>query len=359
MISLHLRNRATLDDGYESSLTAYAHTWRRTTRALGGYWMGDFKIAADRASVDEMAQFFARNLGKRVRELTYSIISWEGEITKLEFTVGGITYERTLTPERWHNKVKVSYTDAATSVAAATGWSENTDSSDVYGESCFIDVVGDNYDSTMADALRDRRITENAHPRTRSSRDLEKRSGSGLRTPPELRVYCAGYVFSMNRRYRESDTAAAALSTQVSALVGESEFVTTGFIETNADTAVISGSEVPFRLWDGIEDLIQMGDSSGNRWVGGVYNGRKFTYKQAETLVTHRWINGELMDIAGTPIIPSLLKPDTIVDIRDAPIGIVPPGGNVWDGPRRIYVEEVEFIAPDGYRLIPTDEVAF
>ena len=150
-----------------------------------------------------------------------------------------------------------------------------------------------------------------------------------------------------------SNTAAAAISTQITTLVGESEFVTAGSIDTNSDTVAISCSEVSTRLWDLIDEFIAMGDTSGNRWVGGVMAGRKFDYRQAETTVTHSWHNGRLYDKANVPVLPSMIKPDIIVHNSDAPKGETPPGGNLWSNPQNFYIEEVEFIYPDQYRLTP------
>jgi hypothetical protein len=175
----------------------------------------------------------------------------------------------------------------------------------------------------------------------------------GMREPPSLHVVCEGYVFSMNRRYRESDTAAAALSTQIATLVGESEFVTAGSIDINSDTVAISCSEVATRLWDLIDEFIAMGDISGSRWVGGVLTGRKFYYHPAETQMTHFWHDGLLYDTSKILIEPPFIKPDIIVKVGDAPKGETPPGGGPWSNPQNVYVEEVEFIYPDRFRLIP------
>ena len=351
--NLLLYERLTRDaNQFVADITRYAPNWVRSTRAIGGYWTGDFSIPPDTMTVHEMIAFYNANLGRRVVEMTGSIISWEGEIAEMDLTLGGVTYRRTLNPERWHNRVKVHYTDNSTSEPTATGWAENENSVNQYGESEYVDVVGDHYTSSSAEALRDRRLAENAYPIpvpvgavSRAKRELGE--------PPSLRVICEGFVFSINRRYRESDTAAAAISTQITTLVGESEFVTAGSIDTNSDTVAISCSEVSTRLWDLIDEFIAMGDTSGNRWVGGVMAGRKFDYRQAETTVTHSWHNGRLYDKANVPVLPSMIKPDIIVHNSDAPKGETPPGGNLWSNPQNFYIEEVEFIYPDQYRLTP------
>jgi hypothetical protein len=352
MISLLLYDRIAQSTAFEMDLSPFIrHSWQRSIRAVGGYWTGDFTLSSESMATRSVINFFRYNIGKRVVEKTAGIVSWEGEIVEMDLTLDGAVYQVSMNYERWHNRIKVSYTDSATSAATATAWSENTNSSGSYGQSEYIDVVGDNYDSTSATALRDRRLTEYAFPRAQPTGGLAS-GGSAGRGDVALRVMVAGYVFSMNRRFRESDTAAANASAQISTLVGESEFVTAGSIAPNTLQVPISGSEIPFRLWDGIEEIVLMGDGSGNRWSGGVYS-RRFHYQQAATLVSHYWADGQLLDRGRTNVVPSLIKPDIIVQIGGAPLGPTPPGGNVWDNPRNVYIEEVEFVAPDRYRLIP------
>lgn len=335
-----------------ANLTRHAPNWARSIRAVGGYWQGDFTIKPNTMPIIEMIDFFNRGIGRRIVEDTHGITTWEGEIVQMDLTLDGITYRRTMDSERWHNRVKVAYTDNATNIATATAWSEDTDSSDVYGESEYIDLVGSNYSATVAEALRDRRLAENAFPKSVPVGGLTFARGITQRQD-SLRVNCAGYVFGMNRRYRESDIAAANVSTQISTLVGNSEFVTAGSIDTNALSVPVKCSDISQRLWDVIEELILMGDGSGNRWVGGVHEDRKFDYNLAETAVTHYWRDGRLLNKASAPVVASMIKPDIVVRISGAPIGVVPPGGDVIDNPRNVWIEEVEFIAPDGYRLIP------
>ena len=353
MINLLLRERAKAGtDTYINNITSLARDWQRTTRAIGGYWLGDFIVGLDTLSQMDMIRFFEQYLGCKVIEKTSGIVTWEGEIAEMDLTVDDITYRRTLNPERWHNRVKVHYTDNTSSNATETAWAENSDSIDVYGESEYIDVVGDHYTSASAEALRDRRLTENAYPIAVPT-GMAAQGTRTERDAPSLHVICQGYVFSMNRQYRETDTAAAAMSTQITTLVGESEFVTAGSIETNSDTVAISCSEVATRLWDLIDEFIAMGDTSGNRWAGGVYNGLKLDYKQAETSVTHYWRDGQLVDKRSKPVMPSIIRPDIIMQISSSFTGIIPPGGYVWSNPQNIYIEEVEFIYPDQFRLIP------
>ena len=233
----------------------------------------------------------------------------------------------------------------------ATAWSESTDSSDIYGESCYIDVLAEECYAAAAEASRDRRLTDFAYPRSISAGGLsgdEPQSGGD-----QLEISCAGYVYSMNRRFYETDVEPLAVSAQISTLVAASEYVTAGSILTNSTITVpLTGADMTFRLWDGIEGLVALGNSSGDRYTGGVYAGRLFRYDTAETTMLYHWRQGRLHYATGHLVPATLITPDIIVQL-EAPLVIAPPGGAEWDNLTRVYINEVEFVAPNGYRLIP------
>lgn len=450
MFSLHLYQRLAEGSGWERDLTRYAfNTWRRTTRAIGGYWTGDFVIA--NTSQYRLQQLYSTMIGKRVVERSFGLTTWEGEITGLSLTLNGVTHEMSLDTELWHNKVKVQYTypaiddieqgnlayvspagndgfqddaqdfsdwetaapgtavyeivvtndDDSTSRAYCgdafatggandsvyvyedidltqrgwstdnsggtpvsyeisnielagtqqeTAWSESTDSSDIYGESQYIDVLAEECYAATAEAARDRRLTEYAYPRSIPSGGLA--SGEPQRGGNQLAVTCAGYVFSANRRFYETNVEPLAISTQIGTLVAASEYITDGGIYENTMTVPLTGADMTYRLWDAIEGLAALGDTSGNRYVCGVHEGRVLRYDLAETAMLYEWRRGQLRYATGQRVPPTLITPDIIVRL-EAPLVIAPPGGSAWDNPTQQYITEVEFIAPRSYRLTP------
>lgn len=346
MFNLLAYERLSIGTFYETNITTFARDWQRTTRALGGYFTGDFTITRDDMTRGELVDLYNAAIGWRVLESSYSITTWEGEITQLRLILDGVTWLRSMDTARWHNRVKILWG------GGETAWGENTDSTGLYGDSEYIEQAPSMYNLTAAEARRDRLLAQDAYPRSRAQ--------GGLVIDPAreaevdgLSVTCAGYVFSMNRRHRETDTAPANASAQVSTLVGESEFVTAGSIETNTLQVPISTGGTPTPLWDLAREIILMGDASGNEWAGGVYAGREFDLVAAETSVTHYWRDGRLYDLADNPILPTHAKPGMLVEIVGAPRGRTLPGAAVWDQPNRAYIDEVEFQAPDKLRLVP------
>ena len=450
MFSLWLFQRIAEGSVFDSDLTHYArNSWTRSERSHGGYWTGDFTIA--NIAKWKLWQMFDTWIGKRVVEMSYGRVTWEGEITYLELAIDGNIYAQSLDTEIWHNRVKTQYTyprvedtnqgamaydpdagnsfqdqgqdfDAWKTVAGdasygitvfnddssvcsgylgnvftttnlndsihvfrdlarsdsgwlgdesgktplsyvvshvlnagaqfETDWGEDTGSSDIYGESEYIDVLPDECNATAAEASRDRRLKEHAYPKNIPNGGLV--SGAVGLGQNQLYVVCAGYVFSMNRRFYEVDVEPLAISTQIGTLVAASEYITAGTIETNAMEIPIACGQIPLRIWDQVESFAAMGDTSGTRYVAGVGRGRVFDYRTAETTAEYSWQRGKLIDDLGHPVEATLIRPDIIVRIG-GPFATAAVSGNAWNQMNEVYITEVEFVAPREYRLIPAE----
>jgi len=83
--------------------------WSRVTRAMGGFWSGEVELGNDTMSRLEMERIYNGALGKTIRECTYGLITWEGEVVTAELELNGVMHRRTMDPEHFHNKVKVQY----------------------------------------------------------------------------------------------------------------------------------------------------------------------------------------------------------------------------------------------------------
>ena len=271
---------------------------------------------------------------------------FEGEITRIDFAKDGVIMSRALDHEHWHNRVKTSYTDYLLGTPTATAWAVNTSSSRMFGGCEYIDTVGRNYGTESACTVRDTRLTERAFPRTLPV-------GVTQELGARLMIHCSGYVFSMNRRYRESDIAASPISSHITTLAGAAEFVTPGRVVATGASAAVKASAVPERLWPIAEELVLVGGSANERWVGGVWAGRQFHYEPAETEVTHYWRQGKLYTRAWSRVHPCFVTPNSIV--RSCGFSESLPGGDlVWDSARDFYVEEVEYSIQDNQaRLTP------
>ena len=337
---------ASASDAFMGNVTLLLPDWQRTDRAIGGHWQGDGTITEGLMSRHAMRQAFNTWLGCRFVERAAAIDTWEGEITRIDFAKDGVIMSRSLDPEHWHNRVKTSYTDYLLGTPTATAWAVNTSSSRIFGGCEYIDTVGRNYGTESACTVRDTRLTERAFPRTLPV-------GVTQELGARLTIHCSGYVFSMNRRYRESDIAASPISSHITTLAGAAEFVTPGRVVATGASAAVKASAVPERLWPIAEELVLVGGSANERWVGGVWAGRQFHYEPAETEVTHYWRQGKLYTRAWSRVHPCFVTPNSIV--RSCGFSESLPGGDlVWDSARDFYVEEVEYSIQDNQaRLTP------
>jgi hypothetical protein len=169
-----------------------------------------------------------------------------------------------------------------------------------------------------------------------------------------LYVTVLGFWTTLNWQLRiltETDDAATLLAT----LVGETEFVTAGRLETNALEVTVDCG-IAQRIGDLVKNIIGQGDLSGNIWKGGVYADRKLVYEPTPTTVDYRLINGILYHNAGIDVIPSLIDPGFYVRDSNAPSLIrsqswLAGSYNIWNEPGVSYCDEVEYIWPDELRL--------
>lgn len=347
-MSLLLYDKPAQSSAYWTNLDYHAQAWKRTKRANRGYHIGSFQI--QNAEMTQLTDFYNTWMGNRVVESTYGITSWEGIIWQLDLVKNGINYRRTLNPEFWHNRIKVFYTTGA-GAQAFIDWSENTDSSGIYGEMEKIITLGTE-SAAGATGHQSTALTEYAWPRSRnvggiSIGEVKPNSGSD-----GLYITTAGFWSTLNWQYYESTQSEQDADVAITALVGASEFVTAGRIEANTMDVTSEGQSTPQRVGDLIEAIVKDGDSSGNIWRGGVYADKKFVYEQVPTTVDYIYRDGMLYNKAGTPVIPELLDPGFYLRDTNAPTGSQPPGSsNLWDDPQVSYCDEVELEAGVALRL--------
>jgi hypothetical protein len=347
MIGLNLYDRPAEGTNQKVSLTRYFDGWKRAKRAVGGYHLG--KLTIKNRGMQELTDFYNTWLGFKIVESTFGITSYEGIIWQLDLSKNGINYRRTLNPKYWHNRVKVFYRDSSGDQQTAA-WSENTDSSGIYGVMEYIYTLGAS-NSTGATAARDRALEAYAWPRSRAVGGISVGETAPSLSGDGLYITTAGLSATMNWQQYEADTAATA-SSLISTLVGATEFVTAGRIETNSLSTAVECAAIPKRIGDLIENLIGEGDSSGNLWKGGVYANQEFVYEQIPTTVDYVLQNGALYRSGGVIELPSLINPGFYVRDTNAPSGYQPPGtSNIWDDPQVFYCDEVEYVYPDILKL--------
>jgi hypothetical protein len=77
-VSLLLYDRPAEGTGYKQNLDGIRKSWRRTTRAIGGYYIG--KLVIKDLGMIQLTDFYNTWLGMKIVEQTYSMETWSGLI---------------------------------------------------------------------------------------------------------------------------------------------------------------------------------------------------------------------------------------------------------------------------------------
>ncbi|MBN1815336.1 MAG: hypothetical protein JXA14_26125 [Anaerolineae bacterium] len=316
--------------------------YRRRSRAIGGYVEGELVLSEENVGAGVLNELYNILIGCRLTEHAYGIMAWEGVVADMRLYNSGTEAMQTMDQRTFHNKVKVQY-QSDIGETAETAADENTDSSDIFGESNLI-VRLSGATSSGATARRDMEIAQYAWPRSFVI------AGDSYSRPPapaqaSLRIILAGYWDTLNWRYREMTLGAGNASDHVSTIAGLSEFITAGRIDTNTLSVRVDCFPVAKRLGEILAEIAKQGDASGNLWKCGVYADRKLYYEAAPTDWTYQLKDSVLCNRAGNPVPLALVEPGFLLYAPDAPLGWTKPGAaNVWDDPKVRYVDEIEYV---------------
>lgn len=232
-------------------------------------------------------------------------------------------------------------------VKAETSWYSDAASISEFGR---IEDILLEPERTNAEAIAKAQteIASRAWPRSKPPPRMEV---AGAHKADGLSILFCGYVFTLNWLYIQTTTGEHEASTHIASLVGESEFVSAGYLQDNTMLAMVD-ADYPTRLWDKMKEIIRAGDVNQNRWEGGVYTDRVFHYQQTPATLKYHWRGGRLLDMNQAPVPPWEARP-ALTRIDGMPAGPGGITGDVTDDPRNIFLEGVEFIAPDRIAIIP------
>ena len=276
---------------------------------------------------------------------------WNGYVESMKLRQGGLSRGKSIAPMA--NRIYYVYSSLDTTTNPPTVNEQktitvnDTDSQAVYGIKTET-VSGGQVTDTAAAVEADTMLTE----LTRIRIDEQMTFGSGQ--PPSLSVACRGYAhmldwFNYSQTVNSGDEN---LSTIIAAILAAdpNSVISTSTINIDANTT--QGEEYyngDRPAWRVITDLTQRGGTAKNRWVAGIYEGRKLVYKQAETIDT-RWnqlaankylsyqknpadAGDRIFDEAGREIEPWDARPDRLFF-------------TVGYGKQPQYVEQAVFTAP-------------
>src|SRR5512139_859445 len=227
---------------------------------------------------------------------------------------------------------------------AQTGWVTDDDSIAEFGrmELASLEIA---MSSAAANAKAATIVKKQAWPKSLPPSEFTLIDNEMLgETKDKLEITFHGYAHTLANKYSLT-TGTGAASAHVSAIINEAEFVLPGSITSNTLSYMID-TRAPIKHWQILMDIANAGDASGNRWVCGVYNDRRFGYGLADNIVAYRYRGGKFYHSAGGELEPWFAEPGHLLYLDDAPIGPGQITGNLEDDPHIVFVSEVEMGPP-------------
>lgn len=223
---------------------------------------------------------------------------------------------------------------------AETNWKSDSESIKEYGTLERI-LLKAGMSNAAANAEAQTVLADSAWPRTVPPNEYAIGS---TQSADKLSLSLFGYIFTMKWRY-STVTGTNAMSTLINSMIAQqSDYLSAGLVDSNATSYYID-DRAPLSLWTIASQIALAGNTAGDRWQLGVYNGRKVNYAQVSTNDTYRMRRGVLFNPGGGVYEAWLAQPGWAF-LEDAPITPGSITSNPTDDPRHVYLEEVEYIAP-------------
>lgn len=230
-----------------------------------------------------------------------------------------------------------------------TEWFEDTVSQSEFGTMEAIDLQRGMTDA-QAEGHAQRLLKRHAWPFVRGPQGGEIISADEEGEPATLEVVLAGMALTMSFKHLLAGGETTA-SAAITSLVGEAEFVSAGYIQSNSTDVKVEDAN-PTTLWEAVSEVTEAGDGSGDSWMAGVYPDRDgldvLNYRARPSIIDYEIVDG-LLRINGRNVIkkPWEYRPGYAVysDLPQLPAQF--PGTGTTEQPNVVWLDEVIFEAPN------------
>lgn len=348
-------------DSFHERLLTEAESWTISTKF--GYDTASFTL---HGSQDYLTEWFSSGL---IRDILMKDRNdaprWNGFVERMVLNIGGISRTRAISGLA--NRIILVYTALDTSSnppkagAQATITKNETTSQTKYGIKT-VTISGGEATAATADDHAFSRINDLAFIRESETQTV------GGSSPPTLKVELRGYAHMLDwSNYTQiatstTDNANTIITAILTADPNGIPNLSTVDLDTNTlQIEKYHDGKTP--AWKLIQKIAETGGETGSvgeRWVAGLYAGRRLIYKQAEglnsrgnqlstnkhlLLTRHMFDGGDrIFDEANREIFPWEVLPDRLSQI------VGQPG-------RAQYIETVKYTAPWNLQLTGTDAI--
>lgn len=286
--SLRIYQPLNMGGQYTADISRYQERYRQTIKLYGGFWDATWDMA--NMSATQMINFFKTRIGYHLVVSVSNIPVWEGLIWSMDLTQKGVM--RRISLDQTRNSIQCIYTDVSDDTRKETSFYENAASIARYGKIQEI-VYLDKTTTGAAEAYAQTVLAENQIPIPFIVAVKQPKAEETT----TLRVSAVGYAYTLNYQYLAlADTTVTITAAINSALSAHSEFVTAGFVETNAVQVQPPATET--RVWDWLLELAEIGDGAAPHTLQVLSDQRLF-YKILSSQPTLRWDGKRLTKWSG------------------------------------------------------------
>jgi hypothetical protein len=328
--------------------------------AVGGFEQSTFVLRGTRDYLDD---WYNDGILRRIVWYNPEAVQiWEGYVSRMRYVFGDT--QKTKTVDGYYNRVYLRYAPLDTSVSPPVAGVpvniivDNIDQQLKYGVKSAIISGGERADQTAYDWSRNVLKERSEIPEGDSINTLSSEN-------PGIEIEAKGYYHTLKWLPYIKDATGRIQSHQVIQEVLEYfNGINPGWISQNFGwmdynfAKATRGYDNLISCWDVIANIIREGGLGGERWIGGLYQNRKMTYKPAEDLAGlygqdfqyRRALedpNKFIYDAAtGAEVKPWDIVPDRVLHTTDMSLG------------QRdlMYIESTVFREPYGVQLIGNDD---
>lgn len=319
-----------------------------------GYDRATLPLSLNRTDADD---WLLDGLGRHIVKKNESgVVIWEGFVNLIRYRYGGSS--RTIGPliemanvvDGVYSPQDTSVTPPASGARTSTGYSQDDDSIERYGEIRQILSLGTTTATIAARGVA-KFLNENRFPPRTTGESFP--GGADM----DLTLECLGYghLFGTYEYNNEAGSGTGNLSALMWTVISTYPLFATIF---SSDTSRFTTNTLQVPVFvDGsprgkalIEELVSYGDASDNKYVFGVYAGRQIVYEVAPSEIEYiRRVNDrkqEVEDRAGGKVWPWNVLPGRWMRTPDLLPGRSQPS-NLREDIRNTYIVSVSFSSPD------------
>ena len=329
-------------------------SWRHTSQAFGGFDTASFSVVDYQTALED---WFENGIGRHIQAFDQdNSLFWEGFVDQVGLSIGGLQVTRGPLMnignfvELDFASFDFGYTPPIPGIKKNTGTAENTDSQERYGIVYKL-LSATGVSDANALQLRDTYLSENQEPALTSNFSFS--ADDFL-----LTVECKGYMHWLNYPYNNVSPGFTNIAAKLADVLGDdpNSIISADYSDITPNAAIVPFWDIDDQVAkDVVKELVAMGDASDRRYVFGVYDGRKAYYAPAPTTIDYtmslRDTARKVYDIAGNAVHPWRIRPGKWIKYTDFIPGFIAPRDDLRLDPRNLFIESVEFTAPNSFNL--------